>query len=150
MWLGEVTLPKELPAASESKGTGPHCYTLSRLERRCDGEGRQGGRGRLVEDSNECNDPKEDEGTEALRAVHRLVRDKSSEHAFAASRVSIGSLSLRGHTGVSSLAGAGAVVCSVVFVSLAGFWCIIFFVAETVARFEAADFFAISFASSSA
>jgi hypothetical protein len=48
------------------------------------------------------------------------------------------------------LAGAGAVVCSVVFVSLAGFWCVFFFVAETVARFEAADFFAISFASSSA
>ena len=37
-----------------------------------------------------------------------------------------------------------------VFVPLAGFWCIIFFVAETVARFEAADLFAISFASSSA
>ena len=45
------------------------------------------------------------------------------------------------------LAGAGAVVCSVVFVSLAGFF---FFVVATVARFEAADFFAISFASSSA
>ena len=56
----------------------------------------------------------------------------------------------RGHTGASSLAGAGAVVCSVVFVSLAGVWCVFFFVAETVARFEAADFFAISFASSSA
>ena len=63
-------------------------------------------------------------------------------------------------TGASSLAGAETVVCSVgaetvvcsvvVFVSLAGFWCVFFFVLETVARFEAADFFAISFASSSA
>jgi len=57
----------------------------------------------------------------------------------------------RGQTGASSLAGAGAVVvCSVVFVSLAGFWCVFFFVGATVARFEAADSFAISFASSSA
>ena len=54
-------------------------------------------------------------------------------------------------TGESSLAGAGAVVCSVVvFVSVAGFWCVFFFVGATVDRFEAADFFAISFASSSA
>jgi len=62
-------------------------------------------------------------------------------------------LSWRGHTGAySSLAGARAVVCSVVvvFVSLVGFWCVFFFVGATVARFEAADFFAISFASSSA
>ena len=56
-----------------------------------------------------------------------------------------------GHTGASSLAGAGAVVRSVVFVSVAGFWCVFFFfVRATAARFEAADFFAISFASSSA
>ena len=48
------------------------------------------------------------------------------------------------------LVGAGAVVFSVVFVSLAGFWCVFFFVGATVSRFEAADFFAISFASSSA
>ena len=55
------------------------------------------------------------------------------------------------------MAGAGAVVCSVIFVclaglfcSLAGFWCAFFFVGAAVARFEAADFFAISFASSSA
>ena len=63
-------------------------------------------------------------------------------------------------TGASSLAGAETVVCSVgaetvvcsvvVFVSLAGFWCVFFFVLKTVARFEAADFFSISFASSSA
>ena len=56
----------------------------------------------------------------------------------------------RGLTGASSSAGAGAVVFSVVFVSLVGFWCVFFFVGATVARFEAADFFAISFASSSA
>ena len=56
----------------------------------------------------------------------------------------------RGHTGASSLAGAEAVVCSVVFVSLAGFWCVCFVVGATVARFEAADFCAISCASSSA
>ena len=55
----------------------------------------------------------------------------------------------RGHTGASSLlAGAVAVVCSVVFVSLAGFWCVFFFVGATAAGFEVADFFAISFASS--
>ena len=53
-------------------------------------------------------------------------------------------------TVASSLAGAGAVVCSVVFVSVAGFWCVFFFVVATVARFEAAEIFAISFASSSA
>ena len=53
-------------------------------------------------------------------------------------------------TVASSLAGAGAVVCTVVFVSVAGFWCVFFFVGATVARFVAADFFAISFASSSA
>ena len=54
-------------------------------------------------------------------------------------------------TGASSFAGAEAVVRSVVFVSLAGFWCVFFFfVRATAARFEAADFFAISFASSSA
>ena len=51
-----------------------------------------------------------------------------------------------GRTSASSL--AGAVVRSVVFVSVAGFWCVFFFF--VAARFEAADFFAISFASSSA
>ena len=45
----------------------------ARREPRWNGEGRRGRCDRLVEGSNECNDPKEDEGTEALRAVHRLA-----------------------------------------------------------------------------
>ena len=127
---------------------------MARRVPRWDGEGRRGRRARLGEGGNESNGPKEDEGTEALRAVHRLgIEGRSSEHAVAASRDGVGSLShWRGRTGASSLgAGAGAaVVCSVVFVSVAGFLCVFFFVVETVARFEATDFFAISFASSSA
>ena len=73
-------LPKEQAAASETKGTGPwlnmlwRLNMLARLERRCDGEGRRGGRHRLVEGSDECNDPEEDEGAEALRAALCLAR----------------------------------------------------------------------------
>ena len=81
--------------------------------------------------------------------MHRLVRDRSSEHTLSpllGCWVAVTGVV----TGGSSLAGAGAVVRSVVFVSLAGFWSVFFFVGATVARFEAADFFAISFASSSA
>ena len=48
-------------------------------------------------------------------------------------------------TGASSLAGAGAVVCSVFFLSFAGFWWDFCFVLEALA-----DFFASSFALSSA
>ena len=48
-------------------------------------------------------------------------------------------------TGASSLAGAGAVVCSVFFLSLAGFWWDFCFVLEALA-----DFFATSFVFSSA
>ena len=82
--------------------------------------------------------------------MHRLVRDRSSEHTLSpllGCWVAVTGVV----TGASSLAGAGAVVRSVVFVSVAGFWCVFFFfVRATAARFEAADFFAISFASSSA
>ena len=53
-------------------------------------------------------------------------------------------------TGASSLAGAEAIVCSVFFLSLAGFWWVFCLVLETLACFEAADFFAISFAFSAA
>jgi hypothetical protein len=56
---------------------------LARRELRWDGEGRRGRCDRLVEGSNECNDPKEDEGTEALGAVHRLAMEgRSSEHTL--------------------------------------------------------------------
>ena len=48
-------------------------HAVARLEPRCDGEGRRGGRHRLVEGSDECNDPEEEEGAEALTAVHHLV-----------------------------------------------------------------------------
>ena len=73
-WLVRV-LPKEQAAASGSKGAGPWLNTLARLERRCcDGEGRRGRRDRPVEGSEECNDPEEDEGAEALRAALRLAR----------------------------------------------------------------------------
>ena len=65
-------LPKEQAAASESKGTGPWLNMLARLEQSCDGDGRRGRRDRLVDGSNERNDPKEDEGTEALGVAHRL------------------------------------------------------------------------------
>ena len=50
-------------------------------------------------------------------------------------------------TGASSLAGAEAVV---FFLSLAGFWWVFCFVLETLACFEAADFFTSSFAFTSA
>ena len=53
-------------------------------------------------------------------------------------------------TGASFLAGAEAIVCSVFFLSLAGFWWVFCFVLETLACFEAADFFTSSFAFTSA
>ena len=53
-------------------------------------------------------------------------------------------------TGASTLAGAETVVCSVIFLSLVGFWWVFCFVLETLACFKAADFFATSFACSSA
>ena len=81
-----------------------------------DGEGRRGRHDRLVDGGNECNDPKEDEGTEARGAVHRLVRDRSSEHTLS---LLLGCwVAVTGVvTGASSLAWAEAVVRSVVFVS---------------------------------
>ena len=54
-------------------------------------------------------------------------------------------------TGASSLAGAETVVCSMIFfLSLVGFLWVFCFVLETLACFKAADFFATSFACSSA
>ena len=49
-------------------------------------------------------------------------------------------------TGASSLAGAEAIVCSVFFLSLAGFWWVFCFVLGTLACFEADDFVATCFA----
>ena len=123
------------------RGDGP----LQHAGARRDGECRRGLL-RLVEERSDPNESNEHEGAEARSAVRRLaIEGRSGEHAV------VGPLSLCGRvTGASFIlagAGAGAVVCSVVFVSLAGFF---FFVVATVARFEAADFFAISFASSPA
>ena len=62
--------PKERP---EKGRTGPVQHAGARSEPRCDGKGDRALR-RLVESSNDCNDSNEDEGAEAHRAVHRLVR----------------------------------------------------------------------------
>ena len=68
-WLGEES---GQPHQNQMNGSGLN--TLPRREPRWDGEGRRGRRDRLVEGGNECNDPKEDEGAEARRAVHRLAK----------------------------------------------------------------------------
>ena len=71
-WLGEGP-PDRAASRIRIKGNGPGLNTLARREPRWDGEGRQGRRDRLVEGSDESNDPKEDEGAEALRAALRLA-----------------------------------------------------------------------------
>ena len=139
---------KERPAEIRTQRKRAPFNTLGA---RRDGQGRRGLR-RLVEESNECNESDEQEGAEARRAVRRLVRRyRSSEHAVAACG-SVGPLCHCGVvTGASSLAGAAAAVaCSVFFLSLAGFWWVFCFVLETLACFEAADFFTSSFAFTSA
>ena len=137
LWL-TAEGPKKAACRIWSKEHGPRrSNKLAMREPRCEGEGGEG--------SNECNDSNEDEGAEARRAVHRLARGRPSERAVTAA---VGCwVVVCVVTGASSLAGAGVVVCSVVF---ADFLCVFFFVGATAARFEAVDFFAISFASSSA
>ena len=63
---------KERPVPHRMQRKRARFNMLARREPLCDGEGR-GLRG-LVEGSNECHDSNEDEGPEAHRAVHRLVR----------------------------------------------------------------------------
>ena len=68
----ERKCPKERPVPHRIQRKRARFNTLARREPLCDREGR-GLRG-LVESSNECDDSNEDEGPEAHRAVHRLVR----------------------------------------------------------------------------
>ena len=68
-------LPMERAAAHQNQRKRARFeHAVARREPRWDGEGRRGRRDRLVEGGNECNDPKEDEGAEARRAVHRLAK----------------------------------------------------------------------------
>ena len=92
--------PKEemkRPASSRSKETfkgASQFNMLARREPRCDGEGR-GLRGAVVEGTDECNDPNEHDGAEA---VHRLVRKVDQVSTLPQLLRCVGSLShWRGH-----------------------------------------------------
>ena len=85
--------------------------------------------------------------TKARKLIGQCIawlEGRSSEHAVTASGCWVAVTGVWCVTGASSLAGAGAVVCSV-FLSLAGFWWDFCFVLEALA-----GFFATSFAFSSA
>ena len=94
----ERKCPREMARLIAFEGNvqrnGSQFNMLARREPRCDGEGR-GLRGAVVEGTDECNDPNEHDGAEA---VHRLVRKVDQVSTLPQLLRCVGSLShWRGH-----------------------------------------------------